>query len=337
MFFVSDQPMSLMSDAFKKASISLPAVKGNVRLESLSALAVDLVNQTNEELQGTVAIEPSAEMQLVNEKQDIIIPPRKRVAVKFKLKGASFASLNKKEISAKLIINGSTTKITGYLDLYAVPRAKMKNDVNGDLSKYDQALSVPLSQEHLFPIDAAANKLWTGPDDLNCRAYWVYDDDNFYFGVRVKDDKFVQEKTGPAIWENDCVQFAFDPLNDALSRDLGGSGGYDADDPEFGMALTKKGPQCFCWVSPNENLVAKLTDFPLVIRKLNENEVVYEVAVPWAKLGLMKPQTGAAFKFNFVVFDSDEVRKIAPYWLELAPGITGGKEPSFFKTFILMP
>jgi hypothetical protein len=336
MFLLSDQPMSLMADAFKKASVSLPVVKGDVRLGSLSSLAVDLVNQTNEELRGTVEIISPEEINVADKKRDVVIPPLKHVGIEFKLKDANFALLNKKGVAAKVIVNGNATTIKGHLDLFVVPRAKTKINVDGDLSKYDHALSVPLNEANLFPVDAAPNKLWTGPEDLSCRAYCAYDNDNFYFGVSVKDDRFVQENTEGAIWANDCIQFAFDPLNNALSGDLDGVG-YDADDSELGMALTKRGPQCFCWVSWNESLREKLTDFPLATRKLNKNEIAYEIAIPWEKISERKPEPGGAFKFNFIVLDCDTVGITAPYWLGLSPGIAGGKDPSVFKTFILMP
>jgi len=120
--------------------------------------------------------------------------------------------------------------------------------VDGDLAEFADIPMIRLADHtYLDPPDAPSAKLWTGIDDLSAEFCLAWSEVGIHLAARVRDDVFVQERTGSSIWANDSIQLAFDPLNDAVGADFAGSSGYGPDDTEFGVALTPKGPQTFQW------------------------------------------------------------------------------------------
>jgi len=104
--------------------------------------------------------------------------------------------------------------------------------------------------------------------------------------------------------------------------------GYDGNDVEIGLALTKSGPQAFLW-------------FPRPARPCPEVEVsvkragnltVYEASIPWKLLGL-RPSAGTRLGFSLTVNESDTGEFEG--WLEWTPGICGGKDASKFGALTL--
>ena len=92
-------------------------------------------------------------------------------------------------------------------------------------------------------------QLWTGIDDLSAEIFLGWTDWGLHVAARVRDDTFVQEKTGAGMWANDSFQIAFDPRNDAAGKDIDGQSGYGVDDKEFGIALTDlKDPESIPWI-----------------------------------------------------------------------------------------
>ena len=52
----------------------------------------------------------------------------------------------------------------------------------------------------------------------------------------------------------------------------------------------------------------------------------YEVAIPWTSLSTTLEEQKLCF--SFVVFDNNSpTMDTAPYWLEFAPGLAGGRDP----------
>ena len=335
LFLVSSIPAKKISQSISNASYSLPLVKGDIRLTSSSTLVVDIVNQTDRELNSK--IEVIAEGITFPTKEGVLIPCNKTLPVEFQTKD-SISLLNNKEVTAKITIEGRTTTIKEYIDIYPVVKSKEKVVIDGNLDEYKNISPIVLDNpKFLFPVDALSNKLWTSSDDLSYKVYLTYDEENFYFAACVVDDIFIQEKTGSSIWANDSFQIGFDTLNNALSPEIGGRLGYDIDDYEYGIALTKEGPQCYCWTASVENkqLENKLMNFPLAIKRINPTTTNYELAIPWKYLLPLHVEKGRAFGFSFAYLDSD-TSGTASYWMGLTPGIVNGKDPSAFKTFILV-
>ena len=217
----------------------------------------------------------------------------------------------------------------------AVKRMVKPPQIDGHLAEFANLPPINLDgQTYLDPPDAPSAKLWTGIDDLSATLYTAWDDDCFYFAARVRDDTFVQERTGSGIWANDSFQLGFDPDNDTPGAAFAGKSGYDDDDREFGIALTKLGVQTFQWTGTPDGVGCLADNARLAVRR--EGDVTfYEWAVPWELLRSGRPEAGSILRFNAVVLDVDQKGKTARYWMGLTPGICGGKDPSVYHSFLL--
>ncbi|GEM_PF-5887338 len=163
-------------------------------------------------------------------------------------------------------------------------------------------------------------------DDLNVKIYLGWDRKNLYIAARVKDNIFKQTKSGEGIWSEDALQLAV-----ALPS------GIDKTDrresrSEYGFALTRDGAQAYCWHSLQPAGEGLRHDIPVAVRRTG-NLTVYEAAVPLQELQLSPAKP---FGLNFAVIDADD----GGYWnipkfMQLSPGIVGGKGVSGFKKFIL--
>ena len=204
------------------------------------------------------------------------------------------------------------------------------------VSAYIQAQAIPRkgmeivmdAASDLYPVDAMTAGLWQGKNDLSARVNFSYDDKAFKLKVYVKDDVLVSRKNHIHIWNQDAIQFGFDTANE---------NGKSLDKyAEFCMALTPKGPELFCFKDPNGKKTEQvITDAALSIRREKNNMTVYDCAIPWKYLGEMKNNPGKLFGMNMVIFDTDAPRAGVHYWMQLSPGITGGRNPAQFRKFYL--
>lgn len=218
---------------------------------------------------------------------------------------------------------------------FVVRRLSRPPEVDGNVNEFMALPAIRLdSAEMLGPsADPAANKLWTGHEDLSVEVWAGWDDRNFYLAARVHDDKHVQTRTGSLIWQQDCLQIALDPLNDALPANVSGRAGFDPDDHEFGLALTPKGPVLWRWAGGDAKQSGAQPGTRLAIQR-QEGVTTYEWAIPWEALAPAKPVAGAILGMSFITPDADEDRD-ATYWMRLSDGIANGKTPALYPNFIL--
>ena len=284
-------------------------------------------------------LDPLKSMEWTVSTGKVTMKPLEQRTVSIGLKGADVKRLGEERVIGRIKAEGQEFKIDSSLSVIPVPRIKVGMKVDGALGKYAHIDPLVLkSPQDVYPREAIRTEtgLLTGDDDIGVTFYMAYDDNNLYLAARVLDDKHLQRQNGVNIWMDDCLQFAFDTKNDALSPDLKGKSGYDGDDYNFGMALTAKGSEAWCWVNPNPAKVGQCA-FPVSVRREGK-ETLYELAIPWEQLAPLKPREGQVFGFSFVVFDNDrEADAQAAYWIALTPGVAGGADPSVYKKFMLIP
>ncbi|MDD3927781.1 MAG: sugar-binding protein, partial [bacterium] len=253
----------------------------------------------------------------------------------------SVTALSGREFSAVITVEGRKTVVKEYLAPYRVPRFRNKVSVDGSLDEYKDLPPIVLNNtDSIFPSGVdIAGRLWMGPQDLSMKVWLTYDDRCLYFAAEVADDVHVQERSSMAMWLGDGFAIGIDTLNDALSLETSGVNGYDRNDYEFGIALTKYGPHTYMWAAAagNERLRgdAAVDYFKPAVIQSEPGKWNYELAVPWDCLKPLTCKPGSAFAFNFSYVDIDIPKGGCSYWMALARGITGSKEPALFKTFIL--
>ena len=180
-----------------------------------------------------------------------------------------------------------------------------------------------------LPQMAACFQGLTGkPDDLSAKVRVAWDERFFYFCADVRDDRHCNEKTGSAIWDGDCVQIAFDTLNNAKGS------GYDNDDYEYGFALTRRGIERYRWVCPPGMQVGANSRVRLFIRREGQR-TIYEAAIPASEIEPLRLNENTVFRLNFVFMDDDTGYGQSKF-MGLTRGITYGKAPALFRKFVLL-
>ncbi len=170
----------------------------------------------------------------------------------------------------------------------------------------------------LFPREGVKIRNYKGVQDMSGKFYLGYDKDNFYFAAEMTDDEFSQKESGSKIWSGDSIQMSLAPR---LKNEM-------PDWYEFGLALTSKGPEVWCWLSPDSGKVEKPLDCKVAIK--NENgKITYECAIPWSELKEISPDS-KYFLFSVMHNDNDAGERRG--WIEWASGIGADKNPSLFNT-----
>jgi len=199
--------------------------------------------------------------------------------------------------------------------------------IDGDLSEWEKMEPIVIDPHNSSP-GYFYRKDFKESEDLSVKVYMGHDDKKLYIAAKIRDDVQRQDYTEGGIWFGDLFQVAFDPEND-------GGMSFMKDDSEYGFALTNKGMQAWAWKNPNANKSNRLREDISFKIKRDANYTFYELAIPFDELGI---SPNKVFGFNFIVGDIDKEPGFIegePDFLQLSPGLMGGKLPSYFSKFIL--
>jgi len=157
---------------------------------------------------------------------------------------------------------------------------------------------------------------WGGLDDLSARFWLGNDTTNLDLAVMVRDKNQVQTHDAEGMWMADCVQFA---LAIADKR-------Y-----EFGIGLHNDGTALvFQWSPADAKVPAEKI---IAVAKRVGDETHYEIAIPWAALGI----TPGATPFRFALVINDDDGNGRRQWIEWFPGIAKGKLPALYAPVLWAP
>ena len=104
------------------------------------------------------------------------------------------------------------------------------------------------------------------------------------------------------------------------------TGGFNADDREFGLVLGPTGAKALQTVPERRAL-----DVPVAIERQGE-DTVYRVALPWDLIGV-KPLAGNVLGLSFIVNQNNGQGR--GYWMGLTPGIGEAKRPVAYRDLYL--
>lgn len=176
---------------------------------------------------------------------------------------------------------------------------------------------------------------WGGAEDCAARWYCAHNRRGLVFAAEVADDRHhqpIDEGTADTMWRSDGIQIAFDVAGDA--RPVSNVPQYDGvDDVEIGLALSPRGPLAYAWVNPRGTTGVLTLDEYRIVRDEQAKATRYEVVIPWSVLGLARPPVGQWLGMNVLVNDDDGDGRRG--WLEWAPGIGHGKDPSQFPKVLM--
>ncbi|MBP5232756.1 MAG: hypothetical protein J6333_05060, partial [Planctomycetes bacterium] len=155
-------------------------------------------------------------------------------------------------------------------------------------------------KRQMFTFDAQKlDVLWNGPEDLSARWRALWDKENLYLAVEVTDDAHHVQFADGAIWNQDGLQFLFDPAR--LSAEKAGK--YD-----YSVGLGTKGPQAWCHLTADANeRTGEAIGISVAVADLpgSKGGKLYEIAIPWKRLAPFKPALGADLGMSLILNEDD--------------------------------
>jgi hypothetical protein len=326
LYLLSDKSDKYLRDLIEKSQIMLRPVEVKLRFENSQKLNIYLTNQLNQEINGTVKLKlgTAGNGNKVFYKKFSRLRPGVPEKIVLNIPDINISKLEQSTISGEVLTDKGKIKFSKKTELLQCPYiAKVK--IDGNLYEWQNRPFIELkTTKYLSPYDAFSHGLWHGESDLSVKAYTGWDKNNFYFAARVTDDLFVNNNSVRRMWAGDCIQLAFDCLNDAITP------GYKNDDYEFTLGLNTENKQGLIYQSwPLPPFIPQAD----IAVKREGKYIYYELALPFKYIRPFMPLENRIFGFNFAVLDNDYQK--VEYWLALSNGICGGKNPSFFKKFIL--
>lgn len=140
-------------------------------------------------------------------------------------------------------------------------------------------------------------------NDFSAVFYTLWDEQNFYLAVIVKDNEVITREEGGDIWKDDCMEVWFDAYHDAFTPEM-----VQDDDIQFGLSPKSKFRDTtlgFAWRNPGADKAAAAIAHR-VASKLTEDGYVIEAAIPWQVINGAEPQIGKLMGFNISGIDKDK-------------------------------
>ncbi|HOK04251.1 MAG TPA: sugar-binding protein [Victivallales bacterium] len=140
---------------------------------------------------------------------------------------------------------------------------------------------------------------WKGMQDLSAvwRALW--DENNLYLAVEVTDDSHHIQFADSQIWNQDGLQFLFDPVRIQTEK----AGKYD-----YSVGKGTKGEQAWCHLTADSSVPeGDVKDFKIAVKDLSGSNggKIYELAIPWKRLAPFKPESGANLGMAMILNEDD--------------------------------
>ncbi|MEK6797247.1 MAG: sugar-binding protein [Spirochaetota bacterium] len=312
--------------AVEKAAVSIDAVSISVLMGDRSSIAGSLKNNLPTKIDGTLTIAVPDGMSAENTSQPFSLAPSGSSSFRFGISSGDTERLRGKEIVLTARMDGGS--VVKRLPASAEKCTQRTIAFDTDLSAWRAIPSFTLDERiYIMPPDAAPT-VWKTPENLSAVAYTAWDEQYFYFAANVRDNMFCQEWSGGDVWKGDSIQLSFDAKNDAVEKKVG----YDGNDHEFSIALTKSGPAVYRHAGPKELPQGPVKGAKIDIRTQGDY-TVYQLALPWSELSPLRPTAGRMFGFNFIINDNDGTGRA--YWMGLTPGIGEMKYPYVFRKFAL--
>lgn len=154
-----------------------------------------------------------------------------------------------------------------------------------------------------LPVDTVVFGVneWDGEADLSGWLMLGWDEDYLYLGMRVYDDRYVQNSRGEEIFLGDSLELLLDADldGDARVREL------NSDDYQVGISpgneLGGRGMGAYLWFPRSE---AGPLDEVEVAASQRGDGYLLEAAIPWRVFGL-RPRSGDRYGFAFSISDND--------------------------------
>ena len=206
--------------------------------------------------------------------------------------------------------------------------------LDGTWQGWEQAPVLPLDSKDQMHPSVNPGESWTGPADSSAKIRLLWDDQYLYLGVEATAGVFLPAPEtlnhGFAGYMGDSIEFAVQPDN--LLR-------ADAPRQEFELYL----PQGQTRARLNSRFTAGKLDMRQittwrcgVVPTGHNGDVNYQVALPWAELGVTDPHAGRTLSFALVLNHAQFPHFTGGRgWLAWFEGVATGKNPALYGDLVL--
>ncbi|MCJ7536793.1 MAG: hypothetical protein MUO57_14790 [Anaerolineales bacterium] len=188
---------------------------------------------------------------------------------------------------------------------YAGPGMRPKFSMLGVYFKSPPRIDASLEEWHLdrYRIESVVfgKSNHKGENDLSGRAMVGWDEQNLYLGIRVIDEKYVQNTSGSNLYKGDSLDILLDTdvSSDFYLADL------NHDDYQLGISpgspSPNEKPEAYLWFP--ESIESARDQIEIASRSRGDGYIV-EAAIPWSVFDV-KPFNGQHFGFAFSISDND--------------------------------
>ena len=267
---------------------------------------VEITNLSHENsVSGILTVtEPKDKAEYIKPRVISSLHPRESVTIYLNLPDAPTKTTYDLKLKLKLD-NGYESDISKQLDFTVAKYADKKPIIDGknDNGEWDGIWFGAYDAEHYGTDKGSGDKEWKGPEDASFSALSMWDEENLYMLVCVKDDAHYTKYDGDAtyMWSADCIQFGID---DRVSGKETGGKYYTeigvGDVPDLGAAVVRYSSYYGLptWIVI-ENCQAAV--------KRSGGYTIYEYAIPWSELinEEFVPYANQKLKFAMLLNDSD--------------------------------
>ena len=181
----------------------------------------------------------------------------------------------------------------------------------------------------VYPRSAAIperNLLLYDGKDIEAELKLSWNSKNLVIDAKVRDRNHMNPFREAMLWAGDSLQLGLVPANEAWDPELSGKKSLPFN---ISAALTDNGITVYDYIKRQSR------DWNCQISRTGLY-TSYHLEIPWSATGLGTPAKGKAFAMNFAFFDmSRPGSQKADFCITLTEGLSGGQNPSKFKTFIL--
>ena len=327
-YLLTSSKVSEVEKIIRTASVELPSVSMELVLKKTDELEVLVKNLFAAPVSGTI----SMKNKFADFRQAYTIPGNGLSKIRIPLKNSDPAAVS----GYDFVVENTSAQKQVYrkndmFHVHVIPQVKSQADVG----KGDPLVDLSNGELYLNIPDFISKGVWTGPEDCSAKLWMGYDAKNLYMKVEVRDEFHTNRyHSSDTLWAGDSLQFAFDSNLDAREKVFQGRKGLFDDDFFMTAALTDRGPLFFC-----QNTGHGKGDWsrikPVIKRDNAKKTTTFEITLPWPMMAPITPQKGRMFGFNFLAMDTDNPTTYSAYWMQLTPGIAGGRTPEKFHTFVL--
>lgn len=327
-FFEGGEPIiERMAPVVVKDQVKVKFASMMKKFDEIDSITINIENVYDKDIVGKISVTPRCDWTLAVTEQELNVKKGEKISVTYPVSTKTKEPFNFYTFDVQIHNNEGDLIYNKYMpiDFTVISRAEREMsvaDFDGDISDWSDAYPI-YADTPQNPEDYAE---WQA-EDVGARMMMKWDENYFYLLCDVYDQFHANMQMGSNIWNGDSLQLAWDTLNDDSSS-------YDANDYEYGFALTENGVQVYTWNAGPVSAGERPVEWTTIFHSHDEHMTRYFMRVPAGDLAPMVFEEENVIGFNFLVNDADFTTREKD--IEYTAGISVHKDTSYYDNFRLV-